>query len=97
MKLWLQGRRFDKTVEIHAESQEVINTLTFDNFQGCMKSWEICWDRCIHAQGDYFKEDGNQELQQETFFFWSYSPNFWVAPCIDTLLSHVPCADMMGI
>ena len=43
--------------EIHAESQEVIDTLTFENFKGCMKSWEICWDRCMHAQGDYFEGD----------------------------------------
>jgi hypothetical protein len=40
------------TEEIHAETQEVIDTLTFENFQ------ETCWDRCIHAQGDYFEGDG---------------------------------------
>ena len=55
MKLRLKGRRFDTTEEIHAESQEVIDTLTFENFQGWMKSWETRWDRCIHAQGDYFE------------------------------------------
>jgi len=27
---------------------------TFENFQGCMKSWETCCDHCIHA---YFKGD----------------------------------------
>jgi hypothetical protein len=53
-----ERRRFDKTEEIHAEKQEVIDTLTSDNFQGCMKSWEKPWDRCIHAQGDYFKGYG---------------------------------------
>jgi hypothetical protein len=58
MKLRLKGRHFDTTEEIHAETQEVIDTLTFENFQGCMKSWEIRWDRCIHAQGDYFEGDG---------------------------------------
>jgi hypothetical protein len=60
MKLRLKGRRFDVTEEIHAESQEVIDTLTYENFQGCMKSWETRWDRCIrvHAQGDYFEGDG---------------------------------------
>jgi len=64
MKLRLEGRRFDTTEEIHAESQEVIDTLTFENFQGCMKSWETCWDRCIHAQGNYFEGDGgNYELR----------------------------------
>jgi histone-lysine N-methyltransferase SETMAR len=55
MKLRQKGRRFDMTEEIHAESHEVIDTLTFENFQGCMKLWKTRWDRCIHAQGDYFK------------------------------------------
>jgi len=58
MKLRLKGHLFDITEKSHAEMQEVIDTLTFENFQGCMKSWETRWDRCIHAQGDYFKEDG---------------------------------------
>jgi hypothetical protein len=31
---------------------------TFENFQGCMKSWETRWDRCIHSQGDYSEGDG---------------------------------------
>ena len=56
MKLRLKGHRFDKTEEIHAESQEVIDTLTFENFQGCMKSWETRYD--------YFEGDGgNYELR----------------------------------
>jgi hypothetical protein len=50
MKLRLKRRRFDTIEEIHAESQEVIDTLTFENFQVCKKSWETRWDRCIHAQ-----------------------------------------------
>ena len=58
MKLRLKGRHFVMTEEIHTETQEVINTLTFENFQGCMKSWETRWDRCLHAQGDYFEGDG---------------------------------------
>jgi len=58
MKLRLKGRRFDTAEEIHAESEEVIDTLTVDYFQGCTKSWETCWDRCVHAQGDYFEGGG---------------------------------------
>jgi len=58
MKLRLKGRRFDTTEEIHTETQEVIDTLTFENSQGCMKSWETRWDRCIHAQRDYFEGNG---------------------------------------
>jgi hypothetical protein len=36
MKLQLIGCRFDTTEEIHAESQEVIDTLTYEKFQGNM-------------------------------------------------------------
>jgi hypothetical protein len=59
MKLRLKGRRCERIVEIQAESQEVLNTLTLENFQGCMDSWEKRWHRCIYAQGDYFEGDGN--------------------------------------
>jgi histone-lysine N-methyltransferase SETMAR len=58
MKLRLKGRRFDTTEEIHTESKVVINTLIFENFQECMKSWETCQDHCINAQGDYFEGGG---------------------------------------
>jgi hypothetical protein len=72
--------RFDTTEEIHTETQEVIDTLIFENFQGCKKSWETRWNRCIHAQWNHFEGDGgNYELRQETFL-WSNSPNLWVAP-----------------
>jgi hypothetical protein len=37
MKLRLKGRRFDMIEEIQAESHEVLNTLTLENFQGCME------------------------------------------------------------
>jgi hypothetical protein len=60
MKLQLKGRRFDTTEEIHAESQEGIDTLTFENIQGCMKSWETRWDRFTHAQGGYLEGDGGK-------------------------------------
>jgi hypothetical protein len=57
MKFRLKDRRFDTIQEIQAESQVVLKTLTLEDFQGCMESWKICWDRCIHAQGDYFEGD----------------------------------------
>jgi len=64
MKLRLKGRCFGTTEGIHVETREVIDTLTFENFQGCMKSWEIWWDRCIHAQGGYLERNGgNWELR----------------------------------
>jgi len=57
MKLRLKGHRFDTTEEIHAETQDVIDTLTFQNFQGCMESWGKRWNRCVHAQRDCFEGD----------------------------------------
>jgi hypothetical protein len=64
MKLRLKGRRFCTAEDIHAESQNVIDTLTFENFQGSMKSWGTRWDRCIHAQGPYFQgASGNWKLR----------------------------------
>jgi hypothetical protein len=59
MDLRLKGRRLDKTEEIHAEAQEVINIQTFENIQGCKKSWETRLNRCTHAQRYYFEGDGN--------------------------------------
>ncbi|KDR19352.1 hypothetical protein L798_05701, partial [Zootermopsis nevadensis] len=57
--LRMDGRRFDTTEEIRAESQEALKALTLEDFQGCMESWgKKRWDRCFHAQGDYFEGDG---------------------------------------
>jgi hypothetical protein len=58
MKLQLKGRHFDMNEEIQSESQEVIDTLIFENFQECMKSQETRWDGCICAQGDYIERNG---------------------------------------
>jgi len=58
VELQLKWCSFDTTEEIHAETQEVIDTLTFENFQGCMKSWETRWDHRMCAQGDSFEADG---------------------------------------
>ena len=80
MKLRLKVRSFDTTEEIHAETLEVIDTLTFENFQGCMKSWETRWDHCIHAQGTISKETVETRSYGKKLFLWSNSPSFWVAP-----------------
>ena len=57
MKLRLRGRRFDTTEETHAETQKVIDTLTFENFQVWRKSWETLGP--LHTcPGNYFEGDG---------------------------------------
>jgi hypothetical protein len=84
IKLRLKGCRFDTTEEIHAESQEVINTLTFENLQGFTKSWKTRWNRCIvyMPKGTTTKETVETRSYGSKLFLWSNSPKFWVAPRI---------------
>jgi hypothetical protein len=60
MKLKLKGRRFDSIEEIQTESQDVLNTLTRNDYQQCFRSWKSRWNRCINAEGDYFEGDGGK-------------------------------------
>jgi transposase len=60
MKLKLKGRRFDSVEEIQTESQDVLNTLTRNDFQQCFRSWKSRWNRCINAEGDCFEGDGGK-------------------------------------
>jgi hypothetical protein len=60
MKLKLKGRRFDSIEEIQTESQDVMKTLTRNDFQQCFRSWKSLWNRCINAEGDYFEGDGGK-------------------------------------
>jgi hypothetical protein len=57
-KLKLKGWRYDGTEEIQIESQNAMKTLTHNAFQKCFRSWKSCWNHCINAKGDYFKQDG---------------------------------------
>jgi hypothetical protein len=45
-KIKLKGRHFDTIEVIKAESQAVLNTLTYQ-----------CWEQCIHVDGDYIEGD----------------------------------------
>jgi len=60
LKLKLKGRRFDTIEEIQAESQRVLDTLTEKDFQEAYQKWRRRWDRCLHAEGNYFKGDGGR-------------------------------------
>jgi hypothetical protein len=57
MKLKLKGRRFD-TTEIQAESQTVLDTLTGKEFQEAFQKWRRRWNRCLHAEENYFEGHG---------------------------------------
>jgi hypothetical protein len=54
----LEGHHFDTIDVIEAESQAVLNTFTEHDFQNAFKKWQKRWERCIHAEGDYFEGDG---------------------------------------
>jgi len=58
LKLRMKGRTFDTIKEIQEESQQVLDTIPKNEFQGCFQAWQKRWDRCIHAQGEYFEDDG---------------------------------------
>jgi len=58
MKLRLKGRCFASTEQIHAESQQILNTLTPTDFNECFQKWQNHWDRCIQTQGDTVEGDG---------------------------------------
>jgi hypothetical protein len=60
MKLKLKGHRFDTIVELQAESQRVLDTLTEKDFQEAFQKWRRRWDRCLHAVGNYFEGDGGR-------------------------------------
>jgi hypothetical protein len=60
MKLKLKGGRFDTIEEIQTESQRVLDTLTEKNFQEAFQKRRRRWDRCLHAEGNYFEGDGGR-------------------------------------
>jgi hypothetical protein len=60
MKLKLKGRRFDSIERIQTESQDVMKTLTQNDFQQCFRSCKSRWNLCINAEGDYFEGDGGK-------------------------------------
>jgi hypothetical protein len=60
LKMKLKGRHFDKTQVLEAESQAVLNTITEHDFQDAFKKIQKFRNWCIHAEGDYFQDDGRQ-------------------------------------
>ena len=53
--LLLKGRRFDNIKQMQTVSQNVMKTLTWNDFQQCFPSWKSSWNRCINAERDYFE------------------------------------------
>jgi hypothetical protein len=61
MKLRLKGGGFDTTEEIQEESPTVVEILAEMDFQKAFQKWRIQWDRCLHAGGIYFEDDGGRK------------------------------------
>jgi hypothetical protein len=56
-KLKLKGWHFDNSEEIQTESQDMMKTLIWNDFQQWFWSWKSRWDHCINAKGDYCEGD----------------------------------------
>jgi hypothetical protein len=53
----VKGCHSDILEVIKAESQVVLNTFTEHDFQDAIKKWQMCWERYICAERDYFEGD----------------------------------------
>jgi hypothetical protein len=60
LKVEIKGRCFDKIEDIVNSSQDVIKTLTRNDFQQFFLSWKSRWDRCINAKEVNFKGGGDK-------------------------------------
>jgi hypothetical protein len=69
--------------DIQAETQKVLDTLTEKNFQDAFQKLRRFWDRCLHAGGNYFEDDGGREaLWWVLWFLQRQSGKFWIHPRI---------------
>jgi len=76
MKINLKGWRYDPVEEIQAKLQKVLKDADTKDFQDNFQSWQKCWDRCVHSQGDFFEMDGDKNHECGYFFclihFWTF-------------------------
>jgi hydrogenase maturation factor HypF (carbamoyltransferase family) len=75
LQIKLNGRHCYTTEVIEAESQVMMNMLTEHDFQDHFKKRQKRWERCMRAEGDYFKCDGGQSYfltrwQQQSRKLW---------------------------
>ena len=53
----LRGSRYETIEEMKEAMIKVIDTLTQDDFHGAFQKLLEQYNKCIAAEGDYFKED----------------------------------------
>lgn len=68
MKIQLKGHHFNTFVEIQSELQNVLDSLTENNFQGGFQKWQERRDKYIAADGDYFEGDKVENCANKSFF-----------------------------
>ena len=78
-KLRLKGRRFDTTEEIHAETQEVIDT-HLRTFRDALNHGKHVGIAVCMPKGTTSKETVETRSYLKKLFLWSNSHNVWVAP-----------------
>jgi hypothetical protein len=80
--LWLlpKGRRFDTIEDIQAETLRVLGTLTDNDFQEEFQKWRRRWDRCLHAGGNYFEDDGSLSALWWVLWFLERQSSIFLIP-----------------
>jgi len=53
----MKGHRFDDIEEVQANATGQMRAITKRDFQRCFHQWQERWNKCIQAQGHYFKGD----------------------------------------
>jgi len=53
----MKGCRFDYVEEIQANAMRQLRAITKSDYQRCFCQWQERWNKCIQAQGHYFKGD----------------------------------------
>jgi len=56
LKRTMKVRRFDDG-EIQANTMRQMRAITKSDYKGCFCQWQECWNKCVQAQGHYFKGD----------------------------------------
>ena len=51
----MKGCRFNDIEEVQANTTRQMRAITKSDFQRCFCQWQECWNKCIQAQGHYFK------------------------------------------
>jgi len=53
----MKGRLFDYVEDIQANATRQLRVSTKSDYQRCCRQWQERWNKCIQAQGHYFKGD----------------------------------------